>query len=140
MFFKKKHFSIVIKRFKLNFFVILNPEIKMNTPLVPFEAGSPIIISDPTGSGKTYRTHKLLANEMFTQHTSSILYCYGVYQSYFHEMKVHNLEFHEGLPSREKVESLNDGKFHIIVLDDLMEQIVKECRNPKLIYKILSSL
>ena len=31
-----------------------------NTPLVPFQAGSPIIISGPTGSGKTYWTHKLL--------------------------------------------------------------------------------
>ena len=57
---------------------------------------------------------------MFTEHVSSILYCYGVYQNYFNEMKVPNLEFHEGLPSREKVETLNDGKFHIIVLDDLM--------------------
>ena len=47
---------------------------------------------------------------MFTEHVSSILYCYGVYQSYFNEMKVPNLEFHEGLPSHEKVETLNDGK------------------------------
>ena len=86
-----------------------------NTPLVPFQAGSPIIISGPTGSGKTYWTHKLLSNEMFTESVSSILYCYGVYQTYFDEMKKSNLEFHEGLPSREKVETLNDGKFHIIV-------------------------
>ena len=50
-----------------------------NTPLVPFQAGSPIIISGPTGSGKTYWTHKLLSNEMFTESVSSILYCYGVY-------------------------------------------------------------
>ena len=32
----------------------------MDTPLVPFHAGSPIMISGPTGSGKTYWTHKLL--------------------------------------------------------------------------------
>ena len=36
-------------------------------------------------------------------------------------MNIPNLEFHEGLPSLEKVKSLHDGKFHIIVLDDLME-------------------
>ena len=106
-----------------------------NTPLVPFQSGSPIIISGPTGSGKTYWTHKLLSNEMFTEHVSSILYCYGVYQSYFNEMKAPNLEFHEGLPSREKVESLNDGKFHIIVLDDLMEQIVKSIETQNLFTK-----
>ena len=106
-------------------FVILYLKMKMNTLLVPFQSGSPIIISGPTGSGKTYWTHELLKNEMFTEHISSILYCYGVYQNYFNEMKIANLEFHEGLPSCEKVETLNDGKFHIIVLDDLMEQIVK---------------
>ena len=107
----------------------------MNTPLVLFESGSPIIISGPTGSGKTYWTHKLLSNEMFTEHVSSILYCYGVYQSYYDKMKVPNLEFHEGLPSREKVETLNDGKFHIIVLDDLMEQIIKSINTQNLFTK-----
>ena len=65
----------------------------LKTPLVPFQSGSPIIISGPTGSRKKYWTHKLLSNEMFTGDVSSILYCYGVYQSYFNEMKVPNLEF-----------------------------------------------
>ena len=40
-------------------------------------------------------------------------------------MEIPNLELHEGLPSLDKVQSLNDGKFHVIVLDDLMEHIVK---------------
>ena len=60
--------------------VILYSNMALKTPLVPFQSGSPIIISGPTGSGKTYWTHKLLSNEMFTEHVSSILYCYGVYQ------------------------------------------------------------
>ena len=81
----------------------------MNTPLVPFQAGSPIMVAGPTASGKTYWTHKLLTNQMFTEHVTSVLYCYGVYQSYYNEMKIPNLEFHEGLPSLEKVQSLNDG-------------------------------
>ena len=106
-----------------------------NTPLVPFQAGSPIIISGPTGSGKTYWTRKLLSNEMFTESVSSTLYCYGIYQTYLGEMKKSNLEFHEGLPSCEKVETLNDGKFHIIVLDDLMEQIVKSVETQNLFTK-----
>ena len=33
----------------------------------------------------------------------------------------------KGLPTLEKVQSLNDGKFHVIVLDDLMEYIIKKC-------------
>ena len=100
----------------------------MNTPLVPFQAGSPIMVAGPTDtqiSCKTYWTHKLLTNRMFTEHVTSVLYCYGVYQSYYNEMKIPNLEFHEGLPSLEKVQSLNDGQFHVIVLDDLMEYIIK---------------
>ena len=41
------------------------------TSLVPFQAGSPIMISGPTGSGKkTYFTHRLLINNMFTVQTS----------------------------------------------------------------------
>ena len=30
-------------------------------------------------------------------------------------MKIPNLEFHEGLPSLEKVQSLHDGLYHISV-------------------------
>ena len=44
----------------------------MNTPLVPFQAGSPIMVAGPTGSGKTYWTTKLLKNEMLTEHVSSV--------------------------------------------------------------------
>ena len=107
----------------------------MNTSLVPFQAGSPIMVAGPTASGKTYWTHKLLTNEMFTEHVASVLYCYGVYQNYYDEMKIPNLEFHEGLPSLEKVQSLNDGQFHVIVLDDLMEYIVKSVETQNLFTK-----
>ena len=104
-------------------------------PLVPFQAGSPIMVSGPTGSGKTYWTHKLLTNNMFTKPVSSVLYCYGVFQDYYNEMKIPNIEFHEGLPDLDKVKSLNDGKFHVIVLDDLMEHIVKSIDTQNLFTK-----
>lgn len=107
----------------------------MNIPLVPFHAGSPIMVAGPTGSGKTYWTHRLLQHHMFTKPVKSILYCYGVYQEYYNQMKIPNLEFHEGLPSLEKIESLNDGSFHVIVLDDLMEYIVKSIETQTLFTK-----
>ena len=107
----------------------------MNTPLVPFQAGSPIMIAGPTGSGKTFWTNKLLKNQMFTEPVSSVLYCYGVYQTYYDKMEIPNLELHEGLPSLDKVQSLNDGKFHVIVLDDLMEYIVKSVETQNLFTK-----
>ena len=105
------------------------------TPLVPFQAGSPIMVAGPTASGKTYWTNRLLSNNMFTQPISSILYCYGVWQDYFEKIEIPNLEFHDGLPSIEKVKSLLDGKFHIIVLDDLMEHIVKSIETQNLFTK-----
>ena len=72
---------------------------------------------------------------MFTEPVSSVLYCYGVYQNYFDEMNIPNLEFHEGLPNLEKVQSLEDGNFHVIVLDDLMEYIIKIVETQNLITK-----
>ena len=50
-------------------------------------------------------------------------------------MEIPNLELHEGLPSLDKVQSLNDGKFHVIVLDDLMEYIVKSVETQNLFTK-----
>jgi hypothetical protein len=96
----------------------------MERPMIPFPTASPMMVAGPTGCGKTYWIHKLLHNDMFTEKPASILYCYGVYQDFYDKFDISNLEFHEGIPSLEKVQSLNDGNFHIIVLDDLMELIV----------------
>ena len=99
----------------------------MNTPIVQFHAGSPIMISGPTGSGKTLLTKKILQNNMFTKPIASILYCYGVYQELFTTMEkeIQNITFHDGLPDLKTITDLNNGDFHVIVLDDLMEYIVK---------------
>ena len=50
-------------------------------------------------------------------------------------MKIPNLEFHKGLPSQEKVQNLHDDLFHIIVLDDFMEYIVKSVETQNLFTK-----
>ena len=98
---------------------------------VPFKVGSSIYVAGPTNSGKTYWVYRLLATKnMFEQNISSILYCYGVYQPLYNKLKnnpnVSPLEFKEGLPTREDIDKLTyDGKFHIIVIDDLMEKVVK---------------
>ena len=102
----------------------------MATLTVPFTACSPMMIAGPTNSGKTFWVRKLLLNNAFTETVASVLYCYGVYQDIFSELesdvkkKGSHMELHEGLPSGEKLKKLKDGKFHIIVLDDLMEMIV----------------
>jgi hypothetical protein len=97
----------------------------MSQPLVPFVAGSPIMVCGPTGVGKTYFTYKLLTSHMFNEPVNSVLYCYGVHQPFYDTMKMEKLSFHEGLPTLETLEKLNNGTFNIVVLDDLMEYIVK---------------
>ena len=67
---------------------------------------------------------------MFTQPVASILYCYGMYQEFFNTMRdnpsiAYPIHFQEGLPTWEDIDNMYDKCFHIIVLDDLMEKIVK---------------
>lgn len=106
---------------------------------VPFKGGSPIFVAGPTNSGKSFWVYRLLATpKMFEQPIASILYCYGVYQPLYNVMKNNpnfpSLEFQEGLPSKEDIEKLTyDDKFHIIVLDDLMEKVVKNLEMQELI-------
>ena len=45
------------------------------------------------------------------------------------------LHFHKGLPSQEDIDNLYNGEFHIIVLDDLMEKIVKSIEMQELFAK-----
>ena len=110
---------------------------RMTTATIPFTAGGPMIISGPTGSGKTYFVYKLMKYHMFTEKISTILYCYGVYQDYYNEMllTIPNIIFNEGLPDAEQIKKLNDGKFNVIVLDDLMEYIIKNIDTQNLFTK-----
>ena len=106
---------------------------------VPFEAGCTMMIAGPTGCGKTFFVKKLLTGKNnFTQPVRNILYCYGVYQPLFNEMRrtIPNIEFHKGLPETSEIELLSSTKhFDIIVLDDLMERIVNSLSAQELFTK-----
>lgn len=84
-----------------------------------------MIVCGPTKAGKTVWVEKLLNEDLFTESVVSVLYCYGVYQRFFDQFRSKNIEFYQGLPTREKIESMNDGGFHVVVLDDMMQQIVQ---------------
>ena len=110
------------------------------TPTVPFQLDSPMMVIGPTNCGKMYWINRLLENDMFTQPVASILYCYGVYQDFYNQMRDNPsirapLHFHKGLPSQEDIDNLYNGEFHIIVLDDLMEKIVKSIEMQELFTK-----
>jgi len=77
------------------------------------------IVAGPSGSGKTVFTTKLIENasQMIDPAPEHILWCYGVYQNFFNDLK--SVEFHEGLPDLERF----DGKQRtLLILDDLMHE------------------
>lgn len=101
-------------------------------PLIPFKSSSPIMIAGPTNCGKTYWVNKFLTFNMFTEDIAAILYCYGIYQEKFDEMKqnkkiVAPITFKEGLPTKEDLKLFaKRGRFKVLIMDDLMENIVQD--------------
>ena len=97
---------------------------------LPFEAASTACVSGSTKSGKTTWLFRLLRNKavMFSEPVNKVLYCYGIYQDTFDNMKkeVQGIEFHEGVPSRTDVENFADGSHNMVILDDLSESVVKD--------------
>ena len=73
------------------------------------------IIAGPSGSGKTVFTTNLIQNvaRMIEPAPEHIIWCYGVYQKFFSEVK--NVEFHEGLPDL----NIFDGKKRTLLILDL---------------------
>lgn len=93
--------------------------------LVPFEAPTSIFVVGMSGSGKSYLTRQILnhANGMFKKPTGRILFCYGVWQDLYNQMKkeIPLIEFHQGLPSSDEIYEWGASEGHkILVLDDLM--------------------
>ena len=111
--------------------------LEMSHATIPFTAGSPIMICGPTGSGKIFFVFQLLKNNVFTKKVSKIFYCYGVYQDFYDTMllSLPNIEFHEGIPNMDQINESNDGEFNIIILDDLMEKIIKNIDTQNLFTK-----
>jgi len=93
-----------------------------------FHAPTTITLSGTTGSGKTTLLFNILQHkdQLFTTAAHKVLYCYGVWQSLFDiKEKELDIDFHEGVPTEETINNFADGKHNIIIVDDLMEQVVK---------------
>ena len=86
------------------------------------------MIIGASGSGKTYWVYRFLKNlpHMFSDGNAKykVMYCYGVYQSLFDEMKsnLSEITFHHGLPDLEEIEHVAGGH-SLLILDDLMSQV-----------------
>ena len=85
-----------------------------------FHTPTTILVSGATGSGKTTWLKKVLDNlSIFKRKPDRIVYCYGVWQPAFDDMK--NVEFREGLD----IPKNNENDHMLIILDDLMTAVVE---------------
>ena len=93
-----------------------------------FKCPTTVSITGTTSSGKTFFLRKLLQNAdyMFSPKPDKVLYCYGVWQNLYADIERElGVEFHEGIPTEETVDSFVDGSHNIIILDDLMDLVVQ---------------
>lgn len=92
--------------------------IKFISPFICIVAGS-------SSSGKTTLVFEILkhSGDMFTEPPVQIMYAYGSWQTKFTEMQqsISNIEFFEGLPTKQDLDTWAiNGQHRILVLDDLM--------------------
>ena len=78
-----------------------------------------MMISGPSGSGKTCFVVKLLENaaKMIKPLPSRIIWHYGQWQNTYDSMK--NVEFKQGPPSEEDIQTYKDS---LLIIDDLMSE------------------
>lgn len=97
--------------------------------VITFQAGLPIAVVGPTGSGKSTFVKKLVQfrKSLFKPTVSKVLYCYGVWDSAYDELMMDDdVEMMEGLPDAEKIGAMNDGNFNLLILDDLLGRVVDD--------------
>ena len=90
-----------------------------------------ISVSRVSGSGKTSLVYKILKhrNVIFTIPVHRIMYCRSVDQHLYEDMRkeIPDITFHRGVPTEEVLDKWTDGSRHcLVVLDDLMEQVVRD--------------
>ena len=95
---------------------------------ISFAPNSLFQVTGSTGSGKSYWVFKFLKNlpSMFADTpTKKVMYCYGIYQPLFDEMKrvIPGIMFHEGLPHKEEMQELSRHGHALLILDDLMQEV-----------------
>lgn len=74
-----------------------------------------MIVSGPSGSGKSVFVANLLRSNIISCKPKTILWCYGVWQKEYENMPY---SFHKGLPESEHIEQ-GDA---IMIIDDLMDE------------------
>ena len=91
---------------------------------LPFIHPSTILISGPTGSGKTKFVQRLINEKMFNVRHNKILWIYSEWQPAYNELARSNplIEFEKELTD-EMYESLLSSNKNLIILDDQMSRV-----------------
>ena len=98
------------------------------------------MVAGVSSSGKTTLVHKVLKHKdvMYTRPVNKVMYCMTVDQPLYKEMRkdVPGLTFHRGIPTEQDLDAFTDGSQHcLVVLDDLMEQVVRSVEAQNLVTK-----
>jgi len=105
--------------------------------IIPFTPCSTFALVGATKSGKSWWLYRFIQNlETMLENDppKKVLYCYGVYQELYDDMKdkCSYICFHEGLPSVQEIDEFANGEHRIIVLDDLLNDVVQNVEMEKL--------
>ena len=98
------------------------------------------MVAGVSSSGKTTLVHKILKHRdvMYTRPVKKVMYCMSVDQPLYDEMRkdVEGLTFHRDVPTEADLDAFTDGSEHcLVVLDDLMEQVVRSVNAQNLFTK-----
>ena len=87
---------------------------------IAFDSPCSVIVSGPSGSGKSNFVFNLLENpdQMFTRKLNKIYYFYSVWQELFDICKLENLNFIKKFLLR-VLEDITDGNHHLLIIDNL---------------------
>ena len=110
----------------------------LNRPQFKFQHPCSVVLTGPSGSGKSVLTKKILCQSFIQPPPQRIIWCYGQYQPLYDNVKknVPGVEFVKGIPDFIEHDTYLDTSVrNCIILDDLMGDAKKDERVANLFTK-----
>ena len=91
-----------------------------------FKLPSSFFVAGSSGSGKSHLIKKLIENKelLFSEPIDKIIWCYGVYQDFFRDPVLKDVDFVQGFNPNDY--TTDEGQ-RIVIIDDLMNELA-ECK------------
>ena len=110
----------------------------LNRPQFKFQHPCSVVLTGPSGSGKSVLTKKILCQSFIQPPPQRIIWCYGQYQPLYDNVKKHvpGVEFVKGIPDFIEHDTYLDTSVrNCIILDDFMGDAKKDERVANLFTK-----